>query len=368
MALAGPTPGYSPHSYYYPQYYNGYQCTYGYGPYYRPTSYWGFSWGWGGGFSISFGSGWYGGWNFGLGWGHGSGVYFGAFATAYLVGHAWHILPYQGSWGYYGGSNCYWIPHSHWGHNSSFWYGGHYCRVNQPYWYSYSRWYDYRPYGYGYSSLVYDDLYDDGFDDGYDRGYNRGYNDGAEEASGLKDDRRRDSIGPAARPRVPDSGADRAKGSAVVEFRREMKRGADALGQADFVAATKAFKEAAILDPESADARYMLSVSALAEGKYAFSAFALRRAMALDPEGSNLDLVRMFGTPEAVKAQRDRLHADMQKSPEDEDMLLLKGFTALRSGDARTAAEALDKLVGLNPQDKAAARLHKEALERLENE
>lgn len=360
-ALAGPTPVYQPYGYYGAYYGSGYHH------HHHHHSGWGFRWSLGGGWSIGFSSGWYGGWGWGLGWGWGSHVYRGSFATAILVGTAWHVMSHQGFWGWYGGSSCYWLPHRHWNTCDTFYYGGHYCRVNRPYWLGYSRWYDYRPYGYGYTSLVYEDLYEDGYDDGYDRGYNRGYHDGADDAGGLRDDRRRDSIGKPARPRLPDSAQDRAKGNALAEYRNEMNRGGDAFNQGDYARATKAFKEAAILDPESADARYMLSVSALAEGKYAFSAFALRRAMALNAAGNNLDLPKMFGGPDAVKAQREALQRDLDRASDDADLLLLKGYIALRSGDARVAAEALDKALQHNPQDSAAKQLHKEAMEALEN-
>ncbi|MBX3474160.1 MAG: tetratricopeptide repeat protein [Planctomycetes bacterium] len=329
---------------------------------------WGVSWHLGGGWSIGFSSGWYGRWcwNSGWGWGWGRHIHVGSFATAILVGTAWHIVAHQGYWGWYGGSHCYWVPNYRWNTCDTFYYGGHYCRVNRPYWYGYTRWYDYRPYSYGYSSLVYDDLYDDGYDDGYKKGYNRGYHDGADEAGGLKDDRRRDSIGKASRPRVPDAAEERARGNALAQFRTEMNRGGEAFKKGDYSAATRAFKEAAIVNPESADARYMLSTSAMAEGKYAFSAFALRRGMALDAEGSNLDLPRMFGGPDAVRAQRDAIAHELKNSPQDVDLLLLQGFVALRSGDAGAAAAALDKALQHNPQDAAAKKLHREAMDALE--
>lgn len=358
--LAGPTPFH----------YSGYGYVgsyYGYGHNHHHHSSWGFRWYLGGGFSIGFSSGWYGGWGWSLGWSLGRHIYLGAFAAAILVGHAWHIVPHHGFWGYYGGSHCYWLPHHHWRTWHSFHYHDHFCRVNRPYWYGYTRWYDYRPYSYGYASLVYDDLYDDGYDDGYTRGYNRGYHDGADDAGGLQDDRRRDSIGKPARPREADSAHDRAIGNAQAQYRTEMNRGGEAFQQGDYLRATGAFKEAAILNPESADARYMLAVSAMASGKYAFSAFALRRAIALDAAGSNLDLDRMFGGPDAVKAQRRALDRELKSQPENPDLLLLAGYAALRSGDAATAAEALDRALQHNAQDAAARRLHKEALDALEN-
>ncbi|MCL4729934.1 MAG: tetratricopeptide repeat protein [Planctomycetes bacterium] len=327
---------------------------------------WGFRWSLGGGWSIGFSSGWYTGWC-GWNWGWGRHIYHGPFATAILVGTAWHIVAHHGFWGWYGGSSCYWLPHWHWRTCDTFYYGGHYCRVNRPYWLGYTRWYDYRPYRYGYTTLVYDNLYDDGYEDGYERGYNRGYHDGADDASGLKDDRRRDSIGKPARPRGPDASSDRARGNVTAEYRHEMSRGLNAFEKGDYAQATKAFKEAAILDPQSADARYMLAVAAMSEGKYAFGAFALRRGMALDAKGSNLDLGKLFGGPDAVRAQRDALARDLSRAPDDPDLLLLHGYVALRSGDAREAANALDRALQHSPQDTAARELHKQALEALEN-
>ncbi|MCC6464767.1 MAG: tetratricopeptide repeat protein [Planctomycetes bacterium] len=353
-------------SHYSPGYYSSY-----YSPSYYSTGV-GFSWYLGGGFSISFGTGWHGGWNWcgypghwGRHWG--SNVYYGSFAMAYVVGSACHIVPYHGYWGYRHGTHCYWMPQHQYRRCHSFWYGGHYCRVSRPYWYDYWAWYDWRPYRYGYTTLVYDSLYDEGYDDGYGRGYNRGYEDGADDASGLRDDRRRDRIG-GERARHPEPELDRARADASTEYRYQVEQGLAGVARGDHDAATRAFKEAAVLAPESADARYLLSVSAFAQGKYALSAFALRRAMKLDAAGRNLDLARIFGSPEAARTYRDRLQAELARHPDDEDLLLVQGFVSLRMGDAKAAAAALDAALRESPDDAAVKLLQKEALDALENE
>ncbi|MBX3459526.1 MAG: tetratricopeptide repeat protein [Planctomycetes bacterium] len=339
---------------YHGSYYSGYHGSYSYGGWY---SWFGFGWRWSwGGLYFGFGHRpWFGGW-----WG-GPHIYFGTHSVAILGARAWYIQPYGAGWyGYCHGPRYYYYSHArrhHW-----FSYHGVYCRISRPYWYGYTRWWDWRPYSYGYTVLAYDSLYDDGYRDGYNRGYNRGYEDGAEEATGYGDDRRRDSIG----GKRPQPEHDRARGDAGAEFRHEMSRGNEAFAQGDYAAAAKAFKEAAILNPESADARYALAMAALGNGKYAYSAFALRRGMALHADGSNIDVAKAFGGPVALKQHMEHMDRELAKAPQDPDLLLMRGFTALRSGDARTAAEMLDRALERAPDDKATHKLHEEALAALE--
>lgn len=350
---------YSP--YRFPTYYGGWYSGYSYYSYY-PT----YSWGVSIGFNVGpfwFGFGRYGYSPFGF---YSSGhVHYGSHSIAYLAGNAWHIVPY--SYGWYGfnfGRHCHFYPWHHYRHRHSFRYRGAYYRVCKPYWYGYARWYDYNPYGYSYTTVVYDNLYDDGYEDGY----RRGYYDGADDASAYRDDRRRDSIGSKPRPRVPDSDIDRARTSAAEEFRHEMTRGTDAFKSGDFKQSTKAFKEAVILSPESADARYSLAVSAFAEGKYAFAAFALRRGVALDPEGSDIDLQAVFQDPVVFDGFVTNLKDELKQNPEDADLLLLSGYVALRTGDTSNAAELLDRALKADPQDKAGEYLQREAMKALEDE
>ncbi|MCB9893985.1 MAG: tetratricopeptide repeat protein [Planctomycetes bacterium] len=357
--------GYTTHNYYSPSFYSyGYSWPGYYAGYYSGTGfYFGYSSSW---WSASYYSHYYS--HYYSPWGYNP--YSGSFAAAFLVGTAWHIVPYVslGWCGYNWGSYCTYWPWGTWRHRHRYHYHGLYFSVLRPYWYGYSRWYDYRPYSYSYVSLNYDSLYDDGYDDGYGKGYNRGYEDGADDASGYKDNRRRDQIGSKPRPRVPDSSIDRAKTDAAEEYRYEMNRGTDAFTSGDFKTATKAYKEAVILNPESADARYSLAISAFAEGKYAFAAFALRRGVALDAEKSRIDLERVFGDPVVLKDYVDSLNAELKDNPEDPDLLLLSGYVALRTGDASAAAERLDRALKQSPQDTAAQQLQREAMKALEEE
>ena len=357
----------STYSPYRPSTYSGYYPSYSY-PTYSYPYYSGYSIGFsfsGGGFYFGYNSGYYGYANHG--WG--SWVHHGSHSVAVLVGAAWHIYPYLNGWcGYNYGARSYYWPWGTWRRYHRYNYRGTYCRVSRPYWYGYSRWYDYRPYGYGYTSLSYDSLYDEGYEDGYGRGYNRGYEDGGEDTSAYRDDRRRDQIGTKPRPRVPDSSIDRAKTDAADEYRYEMKRGTDSFTSGDFRAATKSYKEALILNPDSADARYSLAISAFAEGKYAFSAFALRRGISLEPASSNIDLVNVFGDPVKFQGFVDNLNEELEADPDDPDLLLLSGYVALRTGDASGAAQKLDRALENAPQDAAAKTLHREAMEALENE
>jgi tetratricopeptide (TPR) repeat protein len=348
--------GYYSGYYGWPYYYSGFSfgLSFNIGPFY-----------FGIGYSYPYYRSYYGG-----GWYSGSSVYFGSFAAAYLVGTAWHIVPYSnvGWWGYNYGSRCYWFPRNHWRRYHRYHYHGHYCRVYRPYWYGYTRWYDYRPYSYGYSSYVYDSIYDDGYDDGYYRGYRRGYETGAEDASAYRDDRRRDEIGKEPRPRVPDSDIDKAKTDAATEYRYEMNRGTEAFENGDYKTATRAYKEALILSPNSADARYSLAVSAFAEGKYAFAAFALRRGVSLDAEAGQFDVRAAFRDPVVFDGFVESLQSELSEYPDDPDLLLLSGWVDLRTGDYSSAAAKLDRAVANAPQDGAAKVLQREALDKLEEE
>lgn len=346
---------------YYPTYYGDYYSG-GYGSSYYPGYSWGFS------FGFQAGPFWFGFGRFGyspFSFHRSHHVHYGSHSIAYLVGNAWHIVPYNHGWyGFNSGRHCHFYPWQHFRQRHCYRYNGLYFNVSRPYWYGYSRWYDYNPYGYSYTSLVYDDLYDDGYDDGY----RRGYYDGADDTSAYRDDRRRDQIGKTPRPRVPDSDIDRARTDAAEEYRYEMSRGTEAFKTGDFKKSTKAFKEAVILSPESADARYSLAVSAFAEGKYSFAAFALRRGIALEPEGSNIDLQAVFSDPVVFNSFIEDLQGELADDPEDPDLLLISGYVALRTGDASSAAELLDRAMKADPQDKAGEYLQREAMKALEEE
>lgn len=352
---------------YHPHHYNGWG-SHGW-PYYNHC-------GWGG-FSIGFRIGGFGLW-FGRSFGFGFGwpVYHGSFQSAYYMGpgRGYWLTPHSywgwGGWRY--GSHRHWYNWTHWRSHHWFSHNNCYWRIRRPYWYGYSNWYSWRPYRYSYVSLVYDSLddgrsYSDGWEDGYDRGYNRGYEDGGEDAGALRDDRRRDRIG-ADRTKRPEPELDRNRTDAATEYRYEMQRGVDAVGKGDYATATKAFKEAVILDPQSADARYSLAVSAMAEGKFAFSAFALRRGVNIDLEAGNIDLAKAFGGEVQLDALVAGIDNELATSPTDADLLLLRGYISLRRGDASGAAETLDRALSANPQDKAAKTLHKQAMDALERE
>jgi hypothetical protein len=352
---------------------------------YRPSSYgtwnyghygyWGVgTWGWHHGYyspwwssgvSFSIGWGWRSGWGIGWGWGwHGG--HWSVWHSPFISYTRWGIarISVRGWYGYHFGHRCYYWSARSWNRPHWHYYRGVYCRVSRPYWYGYSRWYDWRPYRYGYAALSYDRIYDEG----YTAGYDRGYIEGAEDTSAYRDDRRRDRIAEAPRPRTPVPSVDRQRGDAATEYRHEMNRGNDAFGKGDFRNATRAFREAVIMNPHSADARYSLAISAFAEGKYAFSAFALRRGITLDEDGSNIDVEAALGGPSVMENHIEMLERDLQQAPTDPDLLLLRGFVALRTGDARTAADTLDRALAALPGDEATQKLHAEAMHALENQ
>jgi tetratricopeptide (TPR) repeat protein len=320
--------GYWGHSYWSPWYYHGFSFSIGFG-FYRPYY-----------------------------------VYYGTHSIAFLGVRAWHIVPYYHGWcGYYFGPRYYYFPRYR-ARPHVYYYHGVYCRVSRPYWYGYTRWYDWRPYRYGYYSLAYDSIYEEG----YEHGYTRGYEDGAEDSSAYRDDRRRDRVASVPRPRVPDAAQERQRGEASAEFRHEMQRGSEAFATGNYRVATDAFKEAVILNPSDAEARYSLAMSAFAEGKYAFSAFALRRAITQDPESSNIDVEAAFGGPARFAEYLRPLDRELEVHSSDPDLLLLRGFMSLRIGDYRTAARTLDLALQHLPRDQATRTLHEEAVNALADE
>jgi hypothetical protein len=325
-------------------------------------------------------AGWHSPWYYsGVSFGFGIGFRAGFFGFGFVHHPHWYVwhspfvsytrwgiarITVRGWYGYHFGHRCYYWSHRGWRYPRWHRYRGYYCRVTVPYWYGYSRWYDWRPHRYGYTALSYERIYDRGYGDGYQRGYV----DGAEDVSAYRDDRRRDSIAERPRPRTPDPSQDRHRADAATEYRVQMNRGDDAFSKGDFRAATRAFREAVVLSPNSSDARYSLAVSAFAEGKYAFSAFALRRGITLTPDDSNIDITVALGGPSNLESHIGMLERELNQHPEDPDLLLLRGFVALNSGDARTAAEMLDRALAALPSDQATKHLHQQAMTALENQ
>jgi cytochrome c-type biogenesis protein CcmH/NrfG len=146
-----------------------------------------------------------------------------------------------------------------------------------------------------------------------------------------------------------------------------MTRATKAFTDGDYKAATRSYKEAVILDPNSADARYSLAISAFAEGKFAFSAFALRRGVVLDAEKSRIDLQKVFGDPAVLEGYVDSLNKELKANPGDADLLLLSGYVSLQTGDASAAADKLDRALKAAPQDPAVQQLQRQAMKALEN-
>ncbi len=297
------------------------------------------------------------------GWNWSFGVHFGSFAAAFLIGNAWHITSYPSYYGYYGhGCYNYYPWHSYRRHHR-YHHHGFYFSVHRPYWYDYSIWWDYTPYGLGYSRRIYENLYDEGYDDGYDKGYDRGNENGAEEGA-YSDGRERESL---ERPSREDKERDRERGNAREEFSNEMERGRKAFETGDYEGATRAFKEAVILDPSDATAKLNLALAAFASGKYAFSAFGIRRGLALDESAASteFDLRAMYRDGEVLTRQLDDLARMIKKSP-DADKLLVQGYMRLFTGDTEGAAQSLEQALGYAPQDEAAMKLYKAALDKLE--
>lgn len=295
------------------------------------------------------------------GWGWSFGVHWGSFAAAFLIGNAWHITAYPGYYGYYGhGCYNYYPWHSFRRYHRYYHSGFSFC-VHRPYWYDYSIWWDYTPYGLGYSRNVYENLYDEGYDDGYDRGYDRGYENGAE---AYGDNRERESL---ERPSREEKERDRERGNAREEFSNEMEGGRKAFEAGDYEGATRSFKEAVILDPSNATAKLNLAIAAFASGKYAFSAFGIRRGFALDENaaGREFDLRAMYRDSEVLSRQMDDLTKAIKKSP-DADKLLVQGYVRLFTGDSEGAAQSLEQALGYAPQEEAAMKLYKAALDKLE--
>lgn len=333
---------------------------------YRPG--WFAGWNWGGRWG-SFSIGWHFPSHYSCGWGYwpgywsggwSSGVYFGSFAAAFLIGNAWHITAYPSYYGYYGhGCYNYYSWHSFRRYHRYHHHGFSVC-VHRPYWYDYSIWWDYRPYSLGYTRYVYENLYDDGYDDGYDRGYE----DGAEDSSAYRDGRERESLH---RPAREDKERDRKRGNAAEEYSHEMERGYEAFESGDYEAATRAFKEAVILDPANADAKLNLALAAFASGKYSFAAFGIRRGLSQD-EGAasqDIDLRARYRDGEVLLRQLADLDAAIKKEP-DADKLLVQGFVRLFSGDSEGAAQSLERAAAYSPQDETVKALYKATLERLE--
>ncbi|MCC6575044.1 MAG: hypothetical protein IT462_14805 [Planctomycetes bacterium] len=346
-----------------------------------------------GGFYYSSGSycnSYYRPYSYGGGFGCGSNVYYGPYATAYLVGSAVYLSAYHNSYcnGYPGTFNwgcnyydrgCY---YSSWNscYRSYHTYrcGPSYCRVHRPYWSFCPSWYAYYPsyygyYRYAYDELVYDDYeyddqYDDGFDSGYDKGYKRGYGDGADDASAYKDDRRRDKVAVTPRAVTPDPDADREYKGLSSELAYELSRGHKAFRQGDYDTALKAYKEAVILEPNNAGAKYRLALGSFAAGKYSFGAFAVRRAIAVDVDSIKAvpDLRESYSDDAVFKAHLKALSDEAAKNADDGDVQLLLGFTLLYSGDARGATAPLEAALKVNPQDAAAKALYAAAMDKAE--
>lgn len=299
-----------------------------------------------------------------------SNVHYGVHAATWLVGNAYTIVPYHNN-SYYSGY-------------SSYNYHGTYCRVRRPYWRGLSWRYTAYPSGYGYSSDHYDNIYRDPFYDdnwgvrgrsvygqsynsAYDDGYDRGFENGADETSAYVDERRRDSVYSKSSVYKKKRSIDKRSTNASYEFELEIRSANHSFRNADYLAASKAYKEAVITAPNNADARFGLAISAFAEGKYTYASFNLRKGLSLNANKGELDLGSAFGGQITLQDYTDSLDSELLANPDDEYLMLLHGYVHLQNGDARLAVDSLDKLVSANPDDAVAKNLYSKALSALEN-
>ncbi len=151
-------------------------------------------------------------------------------------------------------------------------------------------------------------------------------------------------------------------------FEDLMAEGAAFFSIGDYDSARKRFKQALILEPFDSYAKLGLGHSAFASGNYQLASFALRRAVTessetLQEQGNPQDY---YSDHFFFEVQYRSLEQALEDDPQDSSLHFLVGYYAFFSEDYQKSAQALEKLLRLNPDDLAAQRLYQALLDSLE--
>lgn len=258
------------------------------------------------------------------------------------------------SWGWPWWGSCFGF--GFWSHNWGFYWGGY------PY-YSYP-YYAYYPSPVYYSSVVYDSY--SNYDAGYSSGYNAGYGAGSQAGYSAPVAAGEASVGvpaeakgyggapPKAAPEVQES-----MGRAASEF---LALGDEAFRQGRYGDAVHHYARAVEYTPEQGVLYLLLSDALFATGDYHYCAFALRRALELEPKllDNIIDKHPFYGVPAEYDKQIELAERYLGEHVLDDDARLVLAANYLF---AKRPAQCVDLLTSsfskslLESHESNAARL-----------
>ncbi len=195
--------------------------------------------------------------------------------------------------------------------------------------------------------------------DAYDAGYEDGYYDGA-----VNSYRRQLS-----RPVFTTNDATPSTRPFKSEYEEMLDDGAKQFRDGDYDRAVETFKDAVVARPLDAIAKLNLGHAAFAAGRYDLSAFSLRRALILDESlierAAELNPRGRYADASTYEHQLLRLEEKAKDATGEADLAFLRGYHYFFEGRIKDAITALEETLQLDPNDKAANKLHAAALNKL---
>jgi len=164
-------------------------------------------------------------------------------------------------------------------------------------------------------------------------------------------------VGAPAQPAAAPAPA--AESPLSIAAQRYLELGDRAFREARYADAVQFYAKAVEFAPDQGALYLVLSDALFAAGDYHYGAYAIRRALELDPAliESGIDKHGFYPDPALFDAQLERLERFLAEHPTDRDARLMLALNYLFGGKPREAARTIDSAVGAMADDPAAQRI-----------
>jgi hypothetical protein len=160
-----------------------------------------------------------------------------------------------------------------------------------------------------------------------------------------------------AAPSQPAAAA--AESPLSIAAQRYLELGDRAFREGRYADAVQFYAKAVEFAPDQGALYLVLADALFAAGDYHYGAYAVRRALELDPAlvESNVDKHAFYPDPAQFDAQLVRLELFLAEHPTDRDARLVLALNYLLGGRARDAARTIDSAVSAMAEDAAAQKI-----------
>lgn len=166
-------------------------------------------------------------------------------------------------------------------------------------------------------------------------------------------------VGTPAQPAAAPAPEQAAQSPLSIAAQRYLELGDRAFREARYADAVQFYAKAVEFAPDQGALYLVLADALFAAGDYHYGAYAIRRALELDPTlvESGVDKHGFYPDPALFDAQLERLERFLAEHPTDRDARLMLALNYLFGGKPREAARTIDSAVTAMADDPAAQRI-----------